>query len=118
MIKNNEAVDFLNWIYENCTGYDTKLPITWYCIQEQKYLNTKELYEIFKAKNNLITKNMENENKNQKSELWNKIYDKVKELPKDNTVGDSIDHRSLSNQLEQLFIDEYSKEYNGDCKSN
>lgn len=61
---------------------------------------------------------MENENKNQKSELWNKIYDKVKELPKDNTVSDSIDHRSLTNQLEKLFIDEYSKEYNGDCKDN
>lgn len=49
---------------------------------------------------------MENENKNQKSELWNKIYEKVKELPRDNTVGDSIDHRGLSNKLEQLFLEE------------
>ena len=49
---------------------------------------------------------METENKVQRSELWNKIYEKVKQLPRAKVEGDAVDHPSLTTTLEELFLEE------------
>ena len=42
----------------------------------------------------------------ERSELWHKIYDKVRELPRAVTDCDAVDHPSLATSLEQLLIRE------------
>ena len=52
---------------------------------------------------------METTSRVKRSELWNKIYEKVKELPRANVDGDAVDHPSLSVTLEELFLQEFEK---------
>lgn len=49
---------------------------------------------------------METATKVQRSELWNKIYEKVKQLPRAKVDGDAVDHPSLTTTLEELFLEE------------
>ncbi len=45
-----------------------------------------------------------------RSELWNKIYEKVKQLHIADSEGrDCVDHPSLSVTLEELFLEEFEK---------
>lgn len=53
---------------------------------------------------------METASKTQRSELWNKIFEKVKELPRAEVNGDAVDHSSLTTILEDLFIKESSQQ--------
>ncbi len=50
---------------------------------------------------------MDKVNNIERSELFNKILNKVKELPRANVEGDAVDHPSLSHTLEQLFLEEF-----------
>jgi hypothetical protein len=50
--KESDAVEFLNFIYANCTGYKTtnlNAPnnVLWHHIGSRKYLGTDDLYSIF-----------------------------------------------------------------------
>ncbi len=44
-----------------------------------------------------------------RSPLWHQIFDKVKEIPRENVSGDAVDHPSLTTTLEGMFIDEMCK---------
>jgi hypothetical protein len=46
---------------------------------------------------------MDNHNKQNHSELWNKIYNLVKEIPRENITEDAPDAPSVSTDLENLF---------------
>ena len=44
-----------------------------------------------------------------RSELWHKIYNIVKELKLEHTQYDSMDHPSCATELEYLFNDELNR---------
>ena len=49
---------------------------------------------------------METISRIKRSKLWNKIFEKVKELPRAQTNDDAVDHPSLTTTLEELFLTE------------
>jgi len=46
---------------------------------------------------------MENINKIERSDLWNKIYEIVKQIPRKETVEDAVDAPSATTSIEKLF---------------
>lgn len=51
---------------------------------------------------------MEQSNKIQRSETWNRIHNIVKQIPRMHTVGDALDAPSAATEIEQLFDDHSS----------
>jgi len=49
---------------------------------------------------------METTSKIKRSPLWDKINSEVKQIPREKVGGDSVDHQSLSTNLENLFKSE------------
>ena len=47
---------------------------------------------------------MENTNKLERSELWNKIYSIVKQIPRKETIEDAIDASSATTSIEKLIL--------------
>ena len=47
---------------------------------------------------------MENTNKLERSELWNKIYDIVKQIPRKETNEDAVDVPSATTSIEKLIL--------------
>lgn len=47
---------------------------------------------------------MENTNKLERSELWNKIYDIVKQIPRKETNEDAVDAPSATTSIEKLIL--------------
>ena len=46
---------------------------------------------------------MDNINKIERSDLWNKIYEIVKQIPRKETMEDSMDASSATTSIEKLF---------------
>ena len=46
---------------------------------------------------------MENTNKVERSELWNEIYNIVKQIPRKEVVGDAVDAPSATTSIENLI---------------
>ena len=53
-------------------------------------------------------KKEETTNHTERSNLWNSIYELVKELPRANVEGDAVDYSSLTTSLEKLFASQQS----------
>ena len=48
---------------------------------------------------------MEENNKQQRSKLWEKIYEIINKMPRKEVDGDAADASSISSELEKLFVD-------------
>jgi hypothetical protein len=52
---------------------------------------------------------MEKTRYKKRSPLWYQIFDKVKEIPRENVSDEAVDHSSLTTTLENMFVDEMCK---------
>lgn len=53
--------------------------------------------------------NAENTCRISRSELWHKIYKIVSQIPREDTISDSMDYPSCATEIEFLFLEEINK---------